>query len=144
MPLSSLPMEHIERARPPWQTERRTECGRPILEFGIVLSREQYVAKVKEQGVQRAALTTCWNCSSTANRHVEWDQCPWGVLERQRHWHGSPYYGGHEAHPIDNELKALTALYYLHPDEFEVELKAINEAIPLADLRRRKAAESRR
>lgn len=134
----TVPMEHILRTALPWRPDEQiTECGRDAAEFAVVLTREQAVVKFKDQGVQRAALSTCMVCMHTAQRHATWEDSPASVMSR----HATAYYGTDRGNSrLDKELRAIAALIDAHREEF-IDYVAGLEAASSLDAKR---AERRR
>lgn len=126
----SDPMDHIERPRPPWRNDHQTECGRDVSEFASVLTRDEAVAKVKKQGQQRAAMSTCMTCWSTAERHGDWANDPAGVIAREPRWSRGP-----GAERWKTELRALGLLYEAHRDEFDAVMAGLADTSSIADKR---------
>lgn len=52
----------------PWRPAWQTECGLVIEQSSDVLTRAEWIAKVKNEGQQRAAFSTCMTCWQTALR----------------------------------------------------------------------------
>jgi hypothetical protein len=134
--LPDLPIEHAVRPQPPWRTTALlTECGRPV-DSVTVITRDQLIAKVKRQGQQRAAFTTCMVCWHKCRHNHAWDVDPVGCLMREaaRYEHASRlriYFGGNElrdaaesqraadASRFRDELFAIAALIEAHRPEFD-------------------------
>lgn len=130
-------IEHIARALPPWRdrSETLTECGKKAAEFAAVLTREQAVAKIKQQGRQRAAMSTCMTCWETASRHGDWDNDPCGVIEREAHsnfWRKGP------PSLLERELRAFALMCEAHPEEFAEVLAGLDSTVSLDEARRAK------
>lgn len=133
------PLDHVERSPMPWERATRTECGLVVeaLEHGNVISREQVVAKVKDQGVQRAALSTCMTCLETVRWWPTWQQNPVAVVARaytRVRWTAD---GGQAA----AELRALAVLVEIHRAEFE---QLLADLAGTTDLAARRAKKGRR
>lgn len=124
---SQLVMEHVERPPLPWRSIERTECGLPVAGHPVI-SRDDFVAKVKAQGKQRAAFTTCMTCWETALRWPTWEQDPVQRLSRET-------YGGRIDVHFRAELTAIAALVAAHRDEFDDMLSGLAETVSLADRR---------
>lgn len=138
------PLEHVMRPGPPWRPAElaRTECGKDIgalLALGRpVLSREAVQKKIKDQGRQRAAFTTCMTCWDGVERWETWEENPVSAIGRETY--GS--YSGRYADKTNvhfrrftDELLALAALAAAHPEEFEALLSGIGETVSLAERR---------
>jgi hypothetical protein len=130
---TSLPRDHVRRPDLPWRTARLTECGKPIVDVASCITREEMRAKVKQQGVQRAAFTTCMTCMSTGKSWPEWDEDPVRTL-------GRDFYAGHPDPRMVDELRALAALVDAHRDEFDGYMAGIKETVSLAEQRKRRRA----
>jgi hypothetical protein len=77
--------DHVIRAVLPWRSVQLTECGRELADVASAITRDQFIARVKEYGKQRTAFTvcmTCWNTAST-HRYERWDTDPIGVIGRE-------------------------------------------------------------
>lgn len=76
---------HVQRPVLPWRDKALTECGLPS-EGHPVMSREDFIAKVKREGRQRSAMTTCMTCWNTATQHPSWQEDPVGCISREVQW----------------------------------------------------------
>lgn len=133
--MSELPLEHVERVTPPWRLQHVTECGLPV-EGHPVISRAGFVAKVKAQGKQRAAMTTCMTCWDSAGRNEPWDESPVESLIREceRHrWAGRS--GQRDPDQFRRELLAIAALIEAHRDEFDDMVAGLGDTVRLSDRR---------
>lgn len=125
--MTDPPKEHVLRPVPPWRSEGKTECGLDI-EGRPVLTRDEFVAKVKTQGQQRSAMSTCMTCWNTAQRWPSWDVDPAGCVARDTSgWRNSPEFG--------EELRAIALLIEAHPDEFRATMDGLRSAVPIKALR---------
>lgn len=125
-----LPLEHVERANLPWRDEALTECGLPTAGHPV-LSRDAWLSKVKAQGKQRAAFTTCMTCWGAAARNSSWDHDPIRALSRAcDDWKRKDQFVA--------ELRALALLVEAHRDEFDLALSGLGEATSLDAARRRR------
>lgn len=129
-----LKLDHIIRPAVPWRTVAYTECGLPT-EAHPVVDRAEAEKRWKTLGKQRAAMTLCMTCMTTANRWPEtFEQNPSQALYRE-------FYGGRvQGSRFDDELRALAALVEAHRDEFEGFMAGIGETVSLADRRRSRGA----
>lgn len=135
------PIEHSIRPPLPWRDDRITECGRPVADVASALTREEMVAKVRRQGQQRAAMTSCMTCWSTANRHLDWDRHPSSVIER---YLSSRWRTQDEDEPlIDRELRAIALLIEGHRAEFDELVEGLGAVGDLRRARLRKVREAR-
>jgi hypothetical protein len=131
------PLEHVLRSLPPWRDGAETECGHDAAEFAPerLITRDQFAAKVKQQGKQRSAMTTCMTCWQTAIRHYDWAHSPSSVLAREVN--KATYWRAGEEEPlIDRELRAVAALIDAHRGEFDDYLAGLGETASLAQRRR--------
>lgn len=136
------PVEHVKRPRPPWRADdARTECGKDIADVRLVISRDQLVAKVKDQGRRRAALSTCMTCLETATRWPTWEQDPVQAIFRETYsnYGGRQVYGGAPISQFRDELVALAELVERHRAEFDGILSSLGDTVRLADRRKRRA-----
>jgi hypothetical protein len=128
--VSGEELEHVRRPNLPWRSSDLTECGldtnRPTI------TREQLRAKWKRQGQQRAAMTTCMTCLSTARRWPSWDEDPVGCLGREA------YLGESHGDAFRIELRAIALLIAAHREEFDQAVRDLNAAPTLDDLRRQR------
>lgn len=132
-------IEHVRRPRLPWRAEEytRTECGLLLTAAGRVLSREDFIEKVKRLGQQRAAMTTCMTCFNTAQSHPTWETNPVACLGREvEHWR-------QKNEIFRRELRALAALVARHPEEFAELMKDQEEIVPLASVKPKKGTPAR-
>ena len=131
------PIDHIERPVLPWRPEdRRTECGHPVSQFAPerILTRDEVVRKIKDQGKQRAAMSTCMTCASTSDRHEPWEKNPASVVER---WigHSAWRYDHESVRLLNREFRAIEALVAAHRDEFDSFVEGLAESTDLAERR---------
>lgn len=125
-----LPMEHIERAPLPWRDETLTECGLPTAGHPVI-SRAEWLDKVKKLGKQRAAFTTCMTCWTSACRNASWDENPIRAVQRAC----DDY---RQKEQFTEELKAIALLVTAHRDEFLETLTGLGDVGDLAARRRAK------
>jgi hypothetical protein len=139
-----MPLDHVIRSRPPWRRGGDlTECGKPV-EGRPVISRDEFLAKLRSQGKQRSSLTTCMTCWNTASRHPSWDENPVASLvreARQFEWarfETRPAMQGPTAKSVSfrDELLAIAALVEAHPDEFDELLTGLRDTVRLDEKRR--------
>jgi len=138
--VTDQPIEHIERGKPPWREETKTECGRLVSEFAVVLTREQAKKKIAGQGRQRAAMSTCMTCWETAGRHGEWADDPCGVIDREAQ---SNRWRRGEMSTLETELRALAVLYVAHSDEYDEIVAGLAASVDLSAARIAKNAARR-
>jgi hypothetical protein len=130
-------LEHVLRSLPPWRSGAETECGHDAAEFAPdrLITRDQFAAKVRQQGKQRSAMTTCMTCWHTAIRHHDWAHSPSSVLAREVN--KATYWRDGEDEPlIDRELRAVAALIEAHRGEFDGYLGGLAETTSLTERRR--------
>jgi hypothetical protein len=124
----SVRRDHVRRPDLPWRVATLTECGKPILDVAAHISRAELLARIKRDGVQRAAYSTCMVCLETSHRWPEWASDPVQALARE-------FYGQREPTML-NELRALAALVESHRDEFDGYLVGLGETVSLDERRR--------
>ncbi len=123
------PLDHILRPRLPWREGEGaiTECGYDASKVKT-LTRDDFVARMKELGQQRTAMITCMTCSNTSRRWADWDADPRRAIEREISWECD---GGYRASSergerLKTELIAIAALVAAHHDEFQSSLALID------------------
>jgi len=133
-------LEHVIRSRPPWRRgEDLTECGKPTSNVTAVITRDAFIAKVRKQGQQRSAMSTCMTCWHTARNHPSWEENPVSSLVREAmrfKWH-LPGAEGRDLTFYD-ELRAIEALIAAHPDEWADLLTGLGDTARLDDKRRQR------
>ena len=118
------PLEHIQRPEFPWRNDCRTECGRRAVDVAVTISRDRFIAKVKDQGRQRAAMSTCMTCWSTASRWGDWNHSPADVAVRE---------GAKGDRDLwEAELRAFALMIEAHPDEWASLLQAMRSVDQLS------------
>lgn len=138
-------LAHVLRAALPWRDgPLLTECGKHPDAAMPVLAVADFVAKVKREGKQRSAMTTCMTCWDTAVRHsvTSWEADPVGVMAREVSWARTYTPGAVRDDPaarlFRDELVAMAELVSRHPGEFAGNISGLAEAPRLADARRRR------
>jgi hypothetical protein len=121
-------LEHVRRPNLPWRIFDLTECGLQTTDRPVI-SRADLQAKWKRQGQQRAALTTCMTCLSTAQRWPSWDEDPAACLGRETYMGRSP------DTRLADELRAIALLVEAHRDEFDQTVASLTAAPSLAEAR---------
>jgi hypothetical protein len=121
------PVDHILRPRLPWRADQPlTECGYNANSVKT-LTREQFEARLKEYGQQRAGLLTCMTCMSTAQNWPTWQEDPRLAVQREIQWEAVHWnhrtkqvyqYASDRKHYLLNELLTIEALIAAHPEEF--------------------------
>lgn len=110
------PVDHILRPSLPWrQSAAMTECGYDASKVST-LSRQQYVARLKDLGQQRAAMVTCMTCATTVRNWATWDDDPRQAIGREVEWERRDNRRGQQ---LKDELIAIAALIDAHRDEFD-------------------------
>lgn len=134
-----LPIEHLRRPVLPWQTDRNlTECGRATTGF-TVITREECATKIKRQGKQRAAMTTCMTCAETSDRWPTWDTDPVRAVARQV---GTAW---RDTDPVlRDEFLAIAALVAEHRAEFDTFLADLRGTTRLDEARAARRARTAR
>jgi hypothetical protein len=133
-------LEHVIRSRPPWRRgDDLTECGKPVSKVTAVITRDAFLAKVRRQGQQRSAMSTCMTCWHTSQNHPSWEENPVKSLVREAmrfEWH----LPGREGRDLTfyDELRAIEALIAAHPDEWAELLTDLSDTVRLDDRRRQK------
>jgi hypothetical protein len=135
-----VPLEHVIRSRPPWRRGGDlTECGKPAAGRPVI-TRDAFIAKVRAQGKQRSAMTTCMTCWNTASSHPSWDENPVSSLVREaRQYEWYPFMEMPEKSvTFRDELLAIAALIEAHSDEFDELLAGLRDTVHLDEKRRQK------
>jgi hypothetical protein len=129
---AKLPIEHLVRSAAfPWRStdDAVTECGRPAAAMQVI-TRDEFVAKVRKLGEQRAAFTTCMTCWHTASRYKTWGEDPVDAVHRE-------VMGGFAYRDVfRRELWAIAALISAHEDEFREYLHDLDQTVSLSERRR--------
>lgn len=118
-------LDHVARPSIPWRNENRTECGLDGLKHPT-LSRDEFLARVKDYGQQRTYMTTCVTCISTAQRWPTWEQNPAGCLGR----HTERYRVSGRSEERDEfrrELLAIALLIERHRVEFDEAVSGLRD-----------------
>lgn len=126
--VEDLAIVHVQRPGLPWRKEQSlTECGLPVAGHPVI-SRADFLVKLKREGERRARYSTCQTCLDTASRWPSWNEDPIRCLYREadRRW-GSR----RPLDPFRTELLALAALVERHPEEFAELLEDIELTVPL-------------
>jgi hypothetical protein len=141
------PLGHVLRAALPWRDRPPlTECGKDPAPGMPAMSLEEFAAKVRAQGKQRSALTTCMTCWATAARHqaTTWAASPVAVIAREASWAAAGYWlpGAVRDDPVArlfrDELLAVAELVSRHRAEFDGIVSGLAGAARLDDARRRR------
>lgn len=134
------PLDHVARPPLPWREAVITECGLPAAGHPVI-SRDEFVNRVRKLGKTRAMMVTCVTCWNTATRWCTWETDP--VQRLMRETYGASRYatGGDRQALFRAELRAIAELVARHRAEFDGIMAALDEA-PRLDERR--AARRRR
>jgi hypothetical protein len=109
---------HVMRAPLPWRPAKLTECGLLAHEHPTS-SVEDFIAKVKREGQQRASYSTCMTCWNAAKRHFGDRFYSMHPIERELQWSKSrSARSGAKGPTIIDELTAIGELVERHRDEF--------------------------
>lgn len=138
--MSKSDLTHIIRPQLPWRTEpSKTECGRDPGAVSAWEDLDSFRARLRAEGQQRAALTTCMNCLSRASTGArvreDWEHRPSAVMAREISGLG---WGPDKEHLIDRELRVIGMLVNAHREEFDDLLKQLESTVSLGEARRRK------
>ncbi len=137
------PLGHVLRAAPPWRNSDNpalTECGKHPDAGMPVMTLDEFAAKLKREGQQRSAMTTCMTCWHTAVRYrsVSWAASPVAVIAREAAW-GRDWNGEIRDDPsarlFRDELIAITELISRHREEFDGLVESIAVTPRLGDRR---------
>jgi hypothetical protein len=141
-------LDHVRRPALPWRDDALTECGLPAAKF-VTLTVDEFVAKVGRQGRQRASMSTCMTCWSTAERWYhrgqhgsaevkfldtigrEIERCRWGRA------------AGEDRVRLAAEFRAIGLLIEAHREEFDAAVAGIAGTPKLSDVRAKKQWEGR-
>lgn len=138
MAATPSPLEHVERPPLPWRDGTLTECGLPTRGHSVI-TRDAFVAKVRRQGQQRAAMTTCMTCWSTATRWPTWDEDPCQAIARETYGYRTGSRRSTGSDHLRDELRALEALVAAHRDDYDELLAGIKGTTRLDAHRRARA-----
>ena len=132
-----LTIDHVERGALPWRPLELTECGLPIAGHPVI-TRDSYLARLREWGQERTRFTVCRTCANTARNYVPWSEDPVSSIKREAERCG--WFRGAPADPVrdlfSRELRALAALAAEHEDEFRAYVTGLTETVSLDAARR--------
>lgn len=133
-------LDHMRRELLPWRLEDPglTECGLRADECSA-LSRKDMVAKVDREGQQRAALSSCMTCWSTAKINQREAGMSGLLFTVQRELNRVAWKDGDERKLVVYEFKAMIALVANHRDEFDQMIRDLEEVVPISQARRVRA-----
>lgn len=114
-----------------------TECGHDVAEFAVVLTRDELVCKVRDQGMQRAGLSTCMTCLSTAQRWPTFVQDPVRAMGRVT------YMGRRGDDRVRRELLAVAELVERHRAEYLALVESIGATTDIGVARAKRRAGGR-
>lgn len=135
-----IALDHVIRPTLPWRDDGLTECGRPVADVASAITRDAALAKIKEYGKQRAAMSTCMTCWTTTQHSREWSESPTEVMGR--YCAGAGFWNPLKPETqLDKELRAIAALVAAHRGEFDDFLAGLEQAATLDEAR---AARARR
>jgi len=129
--MTDMPLEHVRREQPPWRHSAITECGLPVAGHPVI-TRDAFTAKIRAQGQQRAAMTTCMTCWSSARRNRPWSESPVESLAREAERH---MWAGGDADRFRDELLAIAELISRHEDEFGAIVGSLGDTVRLDSAR---------
>lgn len=118
------PPRHLERHAPPWASDRRTICGRPLDDVAAWVTFDEGRKIIERYGRQRATFIMCQTCISQ-QRAIQsptiWETNPVAVVHdyTSHTWPQSPSFAQTRA-----ELLALAKLADAHRDEFDATIHA--------------------
>jgi hypothetical protein len=111
------PVDHILRPALPWRSEPAiTECGYDASKVKTI-TRAEFAQRVKDYGMQRAAMLTCMTCSQTSSRYATWEEDPREAIEREAAWESK--WRRDRGNQLRDELLAIAVLIAAHPEEFK-------------------------
>jgi hypothetical protein len=119
------PVDHILRPQLPWRNSGGiTECGYDASKVKT-LTRDEYLARLKDLGQQRSAMLTCMTCGDTARRWGTWEDDPRKALQREIEWETYGRWGSRDDRGVRlrDELLAIADLIEAHRDEFDAHIE---------------------
>lgn len=127
---------HVRRPDLPWRQSRMVECGKMTAEVKKVLSRDEALALIARDGIQRASYGLCMTCLNGARQYPDWAQDPIRALSRE-------FFGVTDP-AFQDELRAIAALIGAHREEFDTFMTDINDTVDLAERRQQRRRLGRR
>jgi hypothetical protein len=131
-----LKIDHVALPPLPWREVELTECGLPV-EAHPVITRDSYIARLREWGQDRTRFTVCRTCALTAANYKTWEEDPVSAIQREAQRHG--FFQARqpdEARALfTRELRALAALAEAHRDEFVGYVEGLTETVSLETAR---------
>lgn len=126
-----LHVDHVERGPLPWRNVELTECGLPIGGHPVI-TRDSYLARLREWGKERTRFTVCRTCANTAANYKPWDEDPVSTMKREAERCGWFVRDDDEGRNLfTRELRALAALAAAHEDEFRSYVEGLTETVSL-------------
>ncbi len=122
------PVDHVLRPKLPWRgnEEPITECGLDASKVKT-LTRDEFLARLKDMGQQRTAILTCMTCVDTSRRWHGWDLDPRQAIEREIAWeHRGRWSHDDGRQRLVFELQAIAALIEAHRPEFEAHVAQLH------------------
>jgi hypothetical protein len=132
-------IEHvIRRASLPWRPthDDLTECGKPARNHTSI-TFDQFTRKLRIEGTQRAALSTCMTCWNTATRYQPWATDPVDAIRREVNGMRT------DTATFRHELWAIAAIVDAHRDEFDAYLTGLTHTADLTAHRQAKRRTNR-
>lgn len=125
-------IEHITRTPLPWRkSEHLTECGLEASKYPS-LTPDEAIAKVKKQGQQRAAMSTCMTCWSRGGRGFTRGETEDLVQVLQRECERVRWEDGGL---LRAELRAIVDVVEAHRDECVAHIEAQSQMTDIAVMR---------
>lgn len=121
------PLRHLRRAAPPWSSQARTVCGRPLDDVAAWLPFEEAKALFGKVGHVRAQFLFCQTCLSMHGYRQEtptrWEEEPDKVVAD---WAGrSNWRHTADGEQTRAELRALAFLVDAHREEYDAAVAAL-------------------
>lgn len=132
-----LRIDHVQRGPLPWREAELTECGLPIADHPVI-TRDTYLARLREWGQERTRFTVCRTCAHTAGNYATWEQDPVSTIKREAERCGwFPSRGDEGRDLFTRELRAFAALAEAHEEEFRGYVEGLTETVSLVDFARK-------
>lgn len=137
--------DHILRAQLPWRKawDALTECGLPAKAHSV-LDYTHFIAKVEQQGQQRAAMSTCMTCWQGAERHQrsymrpKAFQPPTLISIFHRELDRVRWSEERDGAVLRKELYAIAALIEAHQEEFDQRVAGMEGVVFIGDIAKTK------
>lgn len=125
-------IHHIRRPDLPWRQSTGAECGVPLAATAATADRDDVLAQVDAEGVQRTtAAGVCLPCITQTTRWPPYAADPVRALARE-YAEPDPRFAA--------ELRALGVMVAARREEFDTLLAETSEVTDLATRRRRRTA----